>query len=95
MEKEQLYIPAEDAYFSQPYIDVEEWRDTPVRHYYVHGGFKGTEERSYGYVSGGSVLVRVPMCLQSQVCTIRVSKCRVTERGICRISLRSARILTV
>ncbi len=43
MEKEQLYIPAEDAYFSQPYIDVEEWRDTPVRHYYVHGGFKGTE----------------------------------------------------
>jgi len=40
---EDLYRPDEDAYFSQPYIDVEEWRDTPIRHYYVHGGFRGTE----------------------------------------------------
>jgi hypothetical protein len=31
--------------FSEPYIDVDEWRDTPVRHRYVHGGFKGTEAR--------------------------------------------------
>ena len=37
------YIPEEDMYFSNPYIDVEEWRDKPVRHYYIHGGFKGTE----------------------------------------------------
>ena len=31
--------------FDEPYIDVEEWRDSPVRHRYVHGGFKGTETR--------------------------------------------------
>ncbi len=28
--------------FRQPFIDVDEWRDMPVRHRYVHGGFKGT-----------------------------------------------------
>src|SRR5262245_52145338 len=32
-----------DQYFSKPYIDVDEWRDKPVRHRYVHGGFKGTD----------------------------------------------------
>ena len=44
MEEKVLYHPEGDDYFSQPYIDVREWRDTPVRHYYVHGGFKGTEK---------------------------------------------------
>lgn len=34
-----------DPLFQQPYIDVDEWRDTPVRHRYVHGGFKGTDLR--------------------------------------------------
>ena len=34
-----------DPLFRQPYIDVDEWRDKPVRHRYVHGGFKGTEAR--------------------------------------------------
>src|SRR5688572_26346115 len=34
-----------DLLFAQPYVDVDEWRDTPVRHRYVHGGFKGTETR--------------------------------------------------
>jgi hypothetical protein len=34
-----------DPLFSQPYVDTEEWRDLPVRHLYVHGGFKGTETR--------------------------------------------------
>lgn len=43
MNKKQLYIPEDDPYFSHPYIDVEEWRDKPVRHYFVHGGFEGTE----------------------------------------------------
>jgi hypothetical protein len=37
--------PAADPMFRQPYVDVDEWRDTPVRHRYVHGGFKGTEAR--------------------------------------------------
>jgi len=36
---------APDEIFSQPYIDVDEWRDKPVRHRYVHGGFKGTDGR--------------------------------------------------
>ncbi|MFD1613206.1 hypothetical protein ACFSCW_15480 [Sphingomonas tabacisoli] len=39
------YSPEGDPYFAQPYVDIEEWRETPVRHYYVHGGFKGTETR--------------------------------------------------
>ncbi len=34
-----------DPMFSKPYIDVDEWRDQPVRHRYVHGGFEGTETR--------------------------------------------------
>ena len=36
---------AADQMFKEPYIDVDEWRDKPVRHRYVHGGFKGTEAR--------------------------------------------------
>src|SRR4051812_15571126 len=35
----------DDADFAQPYVDVDEWRDTPVRHRYVHGGFAETETR--------------------------------------------------
>ena len=34
-----------DPLFREPYVDIDEWRDTPVRHQYVHGGFKGTEAR--------------------------------------------------
>lgn len=34
-----------DPLFAQPYIDVDEWRDSPVRHRYVHGGFKDTDTR--------------------------------------------------
>lgn len=34
-----------DSLFREPYIDVDEWRDFPVRHRYVHGGFKGTDTR--------------------------------------------------
>lgn len=29
--------------YNEPYVDVDEWRDAPVRHRYVHGGFAGTE----------------------------------------------------
>jgi len=31
--------------FREPFIDVDEWREVPVRHRYVHGGFGGTETR--------------------------------------------------
>ncbi|MFJ4027570.1 hypothetical protein ACIPWF_10275 [Paenarthrobacter sp. NPDC089989] len=34
-----------DLLFESPYVDVDEWRDTPVRHRYVHGGFDGTDTR--------------------------------------------------
>ena len=34
-----------DPLFNQPYVDMDEWRDSPVRHRYVHGGFRGTEAR--------------------------------------------------
>jgi hypothetical protein len=34
-----------DSLYKTPFIDVDEWRDTPVRHRYVHGGFKDTELR--------------------------------------------------
>lgn len=40
-----LYTPDTDPLFAQPYIDIDEWRDGPVRHRYVHGGFKDTETR--------------------------------------------------
>lgn len=36
---------ATDALFNAPYIDLDEWRDKPARHRYVHGGFKGTAAR--------------------------------------------------
>jgi hypothetical protein len=37
--------PAADPMFAQPYVDIDEWRETPQRHRYIHGGFKGTETR--------------------------------------------------
>jgi hypothetical protein len=34
-----------DDEFGEPYVDVDEWREDPVRHRYVHGGFAGTDTR--------------------------------------------------
>lgn len=31
--------------FGTPYVDVDEWRDAPVRHRYVHGGFDASQTR--------------------------------------------------
>lgn len=31
--------------FEAPYVDIDEERDLPVRHRYVHGGFEGTDTR--------------------------------------------------
>ena len=42
--------PAVDPLFAAPYVDVDEWRDTPVRHRYVHGGFRGTDTRFSVYL---------------------------------------------
>jgi hypothetical protein len=34
-----------DPDYTSPFVDVDEWRDEPVRHRYVHGGFEGTDLR--------------------------------------------------
>jgi hypothetical protein len=41
---------SKDPEFADPYIDVDEWRDAPVRHRYVHGGFTGTDTRFSFYL---------------------------------------------
>ena len=39
-------LPAySDPLLDKPYIDVDEWRDKPSRHRYVHGGFTGTDAK--------------------------------------------------
>jgi len=45
MSAEPAKAGAADPQFQSPYIDIDEWRDAPVRHRYVHGGFKGTDTR--------------------------------------------------
>ncbi|MEX1008977.1 MAG: hypothetical protein WD271_14180 [Acidimicrobiia bacterium] len=35
----------DDPFFGPAFVDVDEWRDTPVRHRHVHGGFDGTDTR--------------------------------------------------
>ena len=35
----------DDPFFGPAFVDVDEWRDAPVRHRYVHGGFEGTDTR--------------------------------------------------
>ena len=41
---------AADPLFQEPYVDIDEWRDKPVRHRYIHGGFKGTQARFSFYL---------------------------------------------
>jgi hypothetical protein len=43
--KEGVGTEAIEGEFDEPYIDVEEWRESPVRHRYFHGGFLNTETR--------------------------------------------------
>lgn len=47
-QENDMTLPAQpdaDPVFAEPYTDIDEWRDAPVRHRYVHGGFKGTDTR--------------------------------------------------
>lgn len=39
-----------DPKFAEPFIDQDEWRDAPVRHRYIHGGFRGTGLRFSFYM---------------------------------------------
>lgn len=41
----QRFSVANDPRFSNPYIDVDEWRQGQVRYHYIHGGFTGTDAR--------------------------------------------------
>jgi hypothetical protein len=42
----QVPVPGlNDRLFKTPYIDKDEWRDAPIRHRYVHGGYNGTQLR--------------------------------------------------
>jgi hypothetical protein len=36
---------SEVALFSEPFVDVDEWRNAPTGHHYVHGGFAHTDTR--------------------------------------------------
>jgi hypothetical protein len=36
---------AADPLLKEPYVDTDEWRETPIRHRYIHGGFNGTPAR--------------------------------------------------
>jgi Tannase and feruloyl esterase len=34
-----------ESFFGPAFVDIDEWRDAPMRHRYVHGGFEGTDTR--------------------------------------------------
>ncbi len=38
-------IDLDDPYFAKQYVDIDESRDEPVPHRYIHGGFEGTDAR--------------------------------------------------
>ncbi|MFJ7773038.1 hypothetical protein ACIQ1J_32815 [Streptomyces sp. NPDC097107] len=40
----------DDPAFGPAFIDVDEWRESPVPHRYLHGGFEGTETRFVMYL---------------------------------------------
>src|SRR5919106_1269321 len=42
-------VGSKDVTFGAPFTDVDEWRDDPVRHRYVHGGFEGRDTRFSSY----------------------------------------------
>ncbi len=42
--------PAVDKMFAQPFVDIDEWRDAPVKHRYIHGGFTGTDMKFSFYM---------------------------------------------
>ncbi|HEY9329165.1 MAG TPA: tannase/feruloyl esterase family alpha/beta hydrolase [Streptomyces sp.] len=40
----------DDPAFGPAFIDVDEWRESPIPHRYLHGGFEGTETRFVMYL---------------------------------------------
>lgn len=45
-----MVTPVSGDEFGEPFVDIDEWRDAPVRHRYVHGGFAGTATRFSFYL---------------------------------------------
>lgn len=45
MDLETASYEVADQHFGRPYIDRDEWRDDPLHHRNVHGGFEGTDTR--------------------------------------------------
>ena len=41
----KLYTGTDDRQFERPFIDLDEWRESPAPHRYVHGGFEGTNTK--------------------------------------------------
>lgn len=48
--RDEVGSESADELFRVPYVDGDEWRDLPVRHRYVHGGFTGTDTRFSMYL---------------------------------------------
>lgn len=42
MVENELYKPQNDWDFNKGYIDVDVWRNEPLRHHYIHGGIEGS-----------------------------------------------------
>jgi hypothetical protein len=49
MESVERYSPV-DSFFGKPYVDVDEEREQPLPHRYLHGGFEGTDTRFSFYL---------------------------------------------
>ncbi len=41
----EFALESAEPVFNKPYIDKDEWREIPVKHRYIHGGFEGTQTR--------------------------------------------------
>lgn len=49
-----------DEFFGVPYIDLDEQRESPIPHRYVHGGFEGTDTRfAFSFPTDGSYQGRI------------------------------------
>lgn len=44
-EQQSLYNGLQDPQFQKPYVDIDEWREFPLPHRYIHGGFEGDDTR--------------------------------------------------
>ena len=46
----KLDFVSEDTAFREPFIDMDEWRQQPVPHRYIHGGFRSNGTRFSFYL---------------------------------------------